>query len=222
MLILKKNQSQFNQIQHARCGGASTFRTLWSHSLSTTLSVIAQPFRRTIRHFIDGSEQHGIWKNEPLPNICSEVQLLPAHNMTVVIKIKDNNRYLLRPLSGKELGFLWNLPRQVTHLITSPTDLPIVPVSIPDQIIQSYLKLLPQQELRRLDDNSFPTPVVPSDKNESFIPSLGVHLPSQWQNHATQHDKAAKNDDAAVNVGLWDYRILALFPTATVTHLNTL
>ena len=42
----------FYQVQHAKIGGATTFRTLWCYNWPTKLTVIPS-FMRTISHFID-------------------------------------------------------------------------------------------------------------------------------------------------------------------------
>ena len=107
------------------------FKTLWCHNIQNYFCLTPQPFCRQIKNFIDGGALQGAWKNSSLDDVCSEDGLLPAHNLNTVVEIKYKNRYLLQSLTGQKLAFLWNLPRQVVHLVTLSGNLPAVPVAIP-------------------------------------------------------------------------------------------
>ena len=65
-----------------------------------------------------------------------------------------------------------------------------------------------------------PLPNLVQEKGGTWISSLKWILPHTWKTKAESFNKAAKNDNAPVNFGLWNHRILPLFPSLTEKSLD--
>jgi hypothetical protein len=61
-------------------------------------------------------------------------------------------------------------------------------------------------------------PTVVSD--DFWIASLSRSLPGTWVNSGVISDKAAKADDATIHTGLWDQRVVLVFPQLSVLELE--
>ena len=206
------------QLQHNRCGGATTFRTLWCSSKKLILHTSA--FRRSIRDFLDYGNIKGTFFDHLPPTALTEDDLLPFHKPDSLITIKHLHRYLQRRLSGFELGLFWGLPRSLATNVTSSVDLPLMPVHITDHVLSEFLTTLPSTPLRRATATQFPLPLIPHDVGGTYISSLKRILPHTWRDEAETHLRAAKHDDAPVNFGLWNWRVRGLFRDASDSVLD--
>ena len=63
-------------------------------------------------------------------------------------------------------------------------------------------------------------PPIHDDIGYSVISTLNTRLPHEWFLDAEKSTGAAKNDSAAVPLGLWNRRISLLFPHITSASLN--
>ena len=75
---------------------------------------------------------------------------------------------------------------------------------------------------KTIKNHQIPIPKLISDKNGIWLPKLKRVLPHTYRLFAESSDKAAKNDNAPLHFGLWNQRILSLFPDATETHLDVI
>ena len=85
----------FYQIQHAKIGGATTFRTLWCYNWPSKLTVIPS-FKRTISHFLDFGVQTGTKLSDTQVQhdhiTCSD--FLPFNKLENEILIRDSPSFL--------------------------------------------------------------------------------------------------------------------------------
>ena len=120
--------------------------------------------------------------------------------------------FFQQQLTFTELGFIWSFSRTQSQMITAVTDLPLLPLHFSDEILKTFLQLLPLRSIRRPKIFQFPLLKQVLETDRLWLPTLKRILPHTWKMKVENFDKAAKNDDAHINFCLWNLQILSLFP----------
>ena len=211
------------QIQHRRCGGTTTFRTLWCFNWTKNIHL-PYSLNRTIRHFLDYSNRKGSFvpQSELSSCVLKCTNILPYNDLNNKVHILDHkDKLLLRPLSPIELGKMWGMNEFQCSSLKNQTNLPSLPVHITDAVLLQFLSLLPHSAIKRPRTEVFNIPTLVAENGGMWLPNLNRVLPHTWRLHAEITDKAARNDNAPVNYGLWNHQILALFLHLTEPILDT-
>jgi hypothetical protein len=112
-----------------------------------------------------------------------------------------------RALSDDELGVAVGFPSWLRRGLQL-SFLPVVPIQILDGCLRG---ILPQITARHvLPTITLAAPAVES--HQTWLPLLQKFLPHSWIDSSVVTSKAAKRDDAAAPVHLWDARSLLVLP----------
>ena len=96
-------------------------------------------------------------------------------------------------------------------------DVPRVPIQVLDALLLPLLS--PTAKLHQVITNSKLPPIFQVTES-TFLPQINASLPCLWYTNVLDSTTAVKNDDAAVNVDIWNQRIQLVFPHVTTQVSN--
>jgi hypothetical protein len=91
----------------------------------------------------------------------------------------------------------------------SPQLFPFAPLQILDGILKG---LVDTHVAAPAHVPKIPRITIPIPANQTWLPTLNKYLPHNWINLTAVTDLAAKSDDAAVPVTMWNQRISSVLP----------
>ena len=221
---LPPSQLKLLQLRHVRCGGATNFCTLWTYNKLTRFDVAGTSLRRSLGDFLDYGVAVRAATSEVPPDALIPSSVFPVGRLHDFVYYRSGfcrNNWCKRRLTGAELANMWGLPLRLASLVRSATDLPPVPLTIGDQIIQGFLATHVSTPVVRDDSNKLDVPRIVNETGGVWLHSLGQVLPNTWRDKGIANLQSAKNDDAKVERDMWDYRILPLFPHLSTRFLDT-
>ena len=205
----------FNRFKHSSFGGATKFEGLWVTS-ELRLNPKITKLKRTIADFIDHSIRPNICYPPASTHVVCGADRL--HPQKIGIEIMYHSNYTAsgfgkRPLSIKELGFIFGLPSRM-HPFCSQASFHFTPVQILEGLLLPFLKrkvgvLLSGPKINKVMEVPTPVPI----NTPVLIPGVNRLLPPLWCNlNDRVVEKAAKADDAEVDKNMWNLRITSLWP----------
>ena len=209
----------FCRLRHSQCGGPTTAEVLWSSS-DPAVSIVINPITRVIGDFVKYSIRPSPATVQKGHNHLSHVKLLPVNRLNVDIHFPStfsHTGFGSRPLTAPELACVFGLESSLHDACGLPT-FGFPPVQIMDSLLFQFgtFRKWDIANQARCDDFLIQTPRPVPNNSPTYLPSLRRILPNSWIDCGLSSDKVAKADDAEVQYGMWDQRILSLWPHAKV------
>jgi len=216
---------QLHRAVHHHYGGPTKYEMLWSSSGGFELP--RSELLRTIGDFLDYSIRPQRCSQSPLSKHFPISALLPVQGLFSKICFPthfSSTGFGVRELTAIELGHVFGIPSKYVTFFDL-THFPFPPIQILDGLFDSWSQSS-LQSVRKIQRVEFcvPTPSPVADSVPVFLHDIKKVLPTAWSFSASSADKAAKADDAKVNVAMWDNRITMIWPHAhlLVAALRTL
>ena len=207
---------KLHRVKHVQVGGATKFETVWgSKGLVFTPKYTA--LRRRIYSYLDFSQRSKPVSLGTDTSLVSHLDLLHPSVLSCNVSMPSDfaaSGTGMRKLTVHELGNIFGLPHCYQSLLQR-NDFPFIPIQILDGILRpaifshfgSSAVVQPPRKRIRVP------PPVPANK-AVYLPLINRHLSPAWAHVALVEQKAAKDDDAAVDLAKWNDRILLLWPRA--------
>jgi len=211
---LPSTNFNFQRLTHSQFGGPTKFQALFSMS-GRGLVIKIPSLRRTLASFIDFGLRP-TWV-KPFEKILDQNSIVHPKLLQMPVRYSTTfsaTGFGFRSLNHMELGRIFGLPAQ--HIVKLDVkDFCFTPVQILDSILRQFVQHhFGAINLQRpvVQILSTPTPVL--ETSPVFLPALGRVLPQDWRIVVEIEDKAAKSDDAAIPLHLWNKRITCFWPNS--------
>jgi len=204
---------QLFRASHVQFGGPTKFESLFAMSGDTTFFKLPS-LRRNLSVFLD----FGLRPTQlSSPRVYMEQNML-VHPKMLKLPVRYASSFCatgfgFRCLTSNELGRIFGLPTlflsemKVSAFCFTPTQ---ILDAIFRQFVHHNFGAVP---LQRSVIEVLPTPSIVLETSPVFLPGLQRFLPQSWRKGASEvEEKAAKADDAAVPLHLWDKRITCFWP----------
>jgi len=205
---------QFQRASHHHFGGPTKFQALFSMS-GSDLVIKIPSLRRTLASFID----FGLRPTWIRPPQLFLDQNSIVHPKALEIPVRYATTFSatgfgFRGLNHIELGRIFGLPAQYLFKL-EVRDFCFTPVQMLDSLLHQFVQHhFGAVTLKRSVVTMLPTPLPVLENLPVFLPTLGRVLPQDWRVVKEKEDKAAKADDAAVPLHLWNKRITCFWPNS--------
>ena len=207
---------KLHRVKHTQVGGATKFETIWgSKGLVFTPKYTA--LRRRIYSYLDFSQ-----RSKPVTpgldsGLVSHLDLLHPSALSCNVTMPSDfaaSGTGSRRLTLNELSNIFGLPH-CYHSFVERRHFPFIPIQILDGILRPAIisHFGSGDDVRPPLKRLCVPPPVPSNK-AVFLPLINRFLSPAWAKVDSVEQKAAKDDDAAVDLAKWDDRILLLWPHA--------
>ena len=212
-----RNSSKYQDvktIKHVWVGGATRFKTVFITSNPSFIPAFTR-LRRSLGAFLN-------FKYKVVDRSPTTSRL---YNTGDTISLDALPVFVALPLtySPGESGHRRIQKDELSHLLGLPSDFCLdssksvknfIPVQILDGLIASVLtpRTISRTPMVAVASEFTPTPIVVNPKGV-FLSSLGRFLPHTWSNQIETSMSAAKNDDAALPLHLWNNVLSLCFHT---------
>ena len=219
----KKLPTDLHRLPHVKVGGATTSQVLYRY-FPSPMHPILSTLRRSVGDYMDysippttvnTSEMCLNYKGLLPLSYCSRLVYYPTHFST--------NGYGYRSLKTSELSKMFGLSSRHTLPTPLPSNtFPLIPVQILDALLTPMLQ--PCNMTMALSPSTTPIqlPDIYKDLGYTYLPLLKVNLSHAWYSDIKETDTSTKDDDAQVDVTLWDQRIKLVLPQIGATLLQRL
>jgi hypothetical protein len=222
-LLMASFGASFSKIKHSMVGGVTNGSVLMGF-LRSSLAGLKSPLRRHLKHVLDFGTRPQSCVRDPDFEHYLATATLRLTNLTLPVVYKSphfcRTGWGFRSLSLKELACSFDLPSPAHSSVDCCALLqhlfPLKLLEVPLQYVLSSLQgklVIPSAPTSLLASVRVPSAALVSCSiGQTWLPSLKMFLPDSWSDESLISDKAAKSDEAAVPVHLWDRRITLLFP----------
>ena len=203
---------QLHRASHGQFGGPTKFQTLYAMSKDNGF-FITPTIRRNLSSFIDfGLRPTSVVTPQNFVDQNSIVHPKMLHFPIRYASSFSATGFGFRCLTSDELGRVFGLPAQ----FLTPVDTDafcFTPIQILDSIFRQFVQHhFGSVKLKRPNFDMLPTPSPVLESAPVYLASLQRVLPQDWRTVDIVEDKAAKADDAAVPLYLWNKRITCFWP----------
>jgi hypothetical protein len=176
-----------------------------------TVAPIKTGLRRTLAHIIDfGAAAYEVPSAVQTRHKLSERLQPGAVQRQVRYRTPCSvNAWGCRRLTISELGIAFGIPSYFRTAVEHATLFPLVPLQILDEILSALMdtRVVAPSFIAKVARAAIPAPLT-----KTWLPTLQKFLSHEWIDLEKITDDAAKRDDAAAPVSLWNRRISLVLP----------
>jgi hypothetical protein len=198
-------------VKHLHFGGATVFRTVLG-CRHLDLRPVKTTLCRTLVHVIDFAKP-AYGPQQDLPhNLADRLNPDFIGRAVTYRTLRSTTGWGCRSLTIGELGVAFGLPSCFRPAVETSQFFRFVPLQILDGIPEA---LVSTQTPTSAHIPKIKRVTIPIPAHRTWLPTLGLyHLPHDWIDLTAVTNVAAKSDDAAVVVSMWNRRISSVLTCA--------